>query len=197
MFGVEDAGRWSLLETDEAPGQLQTKSRHWHVLDEEQLERLIGIYLQRWGVIFRGVLERELFSPPWRVLLTALRKMELRGTIRGGRFVAGVGGEQFARLETVDVLRKFKKQVNSNKPRYYSLSAVDPLNLLNLIFPNRKLSRLSKNRVLYENGIPIAVLESGKVIFLKEIEAAQEWNLQQALIKKNFPARLRSYLGTH
>ena len=197
MFGVEDAGRWSLLETDEAPGQLQTKSRHWHVLDEEQLERLIGIYLQRWGVIFRGVLERELFSPPWRVLLTALRKMELRGTIRGGRFVAGVGGEQFARLETVDVLRKFKKQVNSNKPRYYSLSAVDPLNLLNLISPIRKLSRLSKNRVLYENGIPIAVLESGKVIFLKEIESAQEWNLQQALIKKNFPARLRSYLGTH
>ena len=197
MFGVEDAGRWSLLETDEAPGQLQKKSRHWHVLDEEQLERLIGIYLQRWGVIFRGVLERELFSPPWRVLLTALRKMELRGTIRGGRFVAGVGGEQFAHPETVDVLRKFKKQVNSNKPRYYSLSAVDPLNLLNLISSNRKLSRLSKNRVLYENGIPIAVLESGKVIFLKEIEAAQEWNLQQALIKKNFPARLRSYLGTH
>ncbi len=123
--------------------------------------------------------------------------MELRGTIRSGRFVAGVGGEQFPRPETVDVLRKFKKQVNSNKPRYYSLSAVDPLNLLNLISPNRKLSRLSKNRVLYENGIPIAVLESGKVIFLKEIEAAQEWNLQQALIKKNFPARLRSYLGTH
>ena len=197
MFGVEDAGRWSLLEKDEALGQPQTNSRHWDVLDEEQLERLIGIYLQRWGVIFRGVLERELFSPPWRVLLTALRKMELRGTIRGGRFVAGVGGEQFAHPETVDVLRKFKKQVNSNNPRYYSLSAVDPLNLLNLIFPNRKLSRLSKNRVLYENGIPIAVLESGKVIFLKEIEAAQEWNLQQALIKKNFPARLRSYLGTH
>ena len=197
MFGVEDAGRWSLLEKDEALGQPQTNSRHWDVLDEEQLERLIGIYLQRWGVIFRGVLERELFSPPWRVLLTALRKMELRGTIRGGRFVAGVGGEQFAHPETVDVLRKFKKQVNSNKPRYYSLSAVDPLNLLNLISSNRKLSRLSKNRVLYENGIPIAVLESGKVIFLKEIEAAQEWNLQQALIKKNFPARLRSYLGTH
>ncbi len=197
MFGVEDAGRWSLLETDKGLGQPQTNSRHWHVLDEEQLERLIGIYLQRWGVIFRGVLERELFSPPWRVLLTALRKMELRGTIRGGRFVAGVSGEQFAYPETVDVLRKFKKQVDSNKLRYFSLSAVDPLNLLNLILPNRKLSRLSKNRVLYENGIPIAVLESGKVIFLKETEAAQEWNLQQALIKKNFPARLRSYLGTH
>jgi ATP-dependent Lhr-like helicase len=74
----------------------------------------------------------------------------------------------------VDVLRKFKKQVDSNKLRYCSLSAVDPLNLLNLILPNRKLSRLSKNRVLYENGIPIAVLEPGKVNFLEETEAAQE-----------------------
>ena len=83
--------------------------------------------------------------------------MELRGTICGGRFAAGVGGEQFAQRETVDALRKFKKQVNSNKPRYYSLSAVDSLNLLNLISPNRKLSRLNKNRMLYEHGIPIAV----------------------------------------
>lgn len=130
-------------------------------------------------------------------MLTVLRKMELRGTIRGGRFVAGFGGEQFACPETVDVLGKFKTQVDSNKRRYYSLSAVDSLNLLNLILHNRKLSRLSKNRVLYENGIPIAGLESGKVNFLKETEAAQEWNLQQALIKKNFPARLQSYIGTH
>ena len=123
--------------------------------------------------------------------------MELRGTICGGRFAAGVDGEQFAQRETVDALRKFKKQVNSNKPRYYSLWAVDSLNLLNLISPNRKLSRLNKDGMLYEDGIPIVVLASGKVIFLKEIEVVQEWNLQQALIKKNFPARLRSYLGTH
>jgi hypothetical protein len=58
IFGVEDAGRWSLLETDEALGQPQTNNRQWHVLDEVQLERLNGIYLQRWEVIFRGVLER-------------------------------------------------------------------------------------------------------------------------------------------
>ena len=62
MVGLEDAGRWSLLETDEALGQPQTNSRHWHVLDEDQLERLIGICLLRWGVIFRGVLERVIFA---------------------------------------------------------------------------------------------------------------------------------------
>ena len=196
MFGVEDAGRWSLLETDNRQGLSTGNTRHWDVLDEDQLERLIGIYLQRWGVLFRGLLERELFAPPWRVLLAALRKMELRGTIRGGRFVAGVGGEQFAFPETVDALRKFKKRSDESKVNYYSLSAVDPLNLLNLILPNRKLSRLSKNRVLYENGIPIAVLESDKVSFLREVDANEQWNLQQALIKKNFPPRLRSYLGS-
>ena len=98
--------------------------------------------------------------------------------------------------ETVDALRKFKKRSDESKVNYYSLSAVDPLNLLNLLLPNRKLSRLSKNRVLYENGIPIAVLESDKVSFLREVDPAEQWNLQQALIKKNFPPRLRSYLGS-
>ncbi len=196
MFGVEDAGRWSLLDTAKASTNTDSTSRHWEVLDEVQLERLIGIYLQRWGVLFRSLLERELFTPPWRVLLTALRKMELRGTIRGGRFVSGVGGEQFAFPETVDVLRKFKNRTNSAKVNYYSISAVDPLNLLNLILPNRRLSRLGKNRVLYENGIPIAVLETDKVSFLQDVEPAAQWNLQQALIKKNFPPRLRSYLGS-
>ena len=62
-------------------------------------------------------------------------------------------------------LRKIKKQVNSNKPKYCNLTAVDPLNFLNLNFPNRQLARLSKNRALYENGIPIALLESSKVTF--------------------------------
>lgn len=93
-------------------------------------------------------------------------------------------------------MRKFRGRVDGKKRRYYSLSAVDPLNLLNLIQPNCKLSRLSKNRVLFENGIPIAVLGSGKVIFLGKTKAAEEWNLQQVLIKKSFPARLRSYLGS-
>lgn len=198
MFGVEDAGRWSLLETQKEKSSSPSNSRHWDTLDDEQLERLIGIYLQRWGVLFRGLLERELFAPPWRVLLRALRTMELRGTIRGGRFVAGVGGEQFAFPETVDALRKHSKRIETKqgKSRYHSLSAVDPLNLLNLILPNRKLSRVNKNRVLYEDGVPIAILESDKVRFLKEIDPADEWKLQQALIKKNFPPRLRSYLGS-
>ena len=205
MFGIEDAGRWSLLDTyQRATAKLETPietrkkiSYKWEALDDEQMERLISIYLQRWGVLIRSLLERESFAPPWRVLLMHLRKLELRGVLRGGRFVAGVGGEQFAFPETIDDLRKFKKKTptSSNKP-FYCLSATDPLNLLNLTLPNRKLPRLLKNRVLYQGGIPIAVLDSGEVHYLREVDAEQEWNTHQMLLKRNFPIRLRNYLGS-
>ena len=232
MFGVEEAGRWSLLETfaprpaDTADTDAMTTARTeteaentrrspatpaiirqprasrpnnsrsgWDVLDDDQLERLISIYLNRWGVLFRSIIERELLAPPWRVLLRALRRMELRGTVRGGRFIAGVGGEQFAFQEAVDGLRSMAKEVAAAKPRYHSLAASDPLNLLNLILPRRKLAKLLNNRVLFEDGIPIAVVESGEVKFLREVAPERQWALQQALVQKNFPPRLRSYLG--
>ena len=232
MFGVEEAGRWSLLETfaprpaDTAETEAMTTARTeteaentrrspatpaiirqprasrpnnsrsgWDVLDDDQLERLISIYLNRWGVLFSSIIERELLAPPWRVLLRALRRMELRGTVRGGRFIAGVGGEQFAFQEAVDGLRSMAKEVAAAKPRYHSLAASDPLNLLNLILPRRKLAKLLNNRVLFEDGIPIAVVESGEVKFLREVAPEKQWALQQALVQKNFPPRLRSYLG--
>ena len=155
-------------------------------------------YLNRWGVLFRGILEREMLAPPWRVLLRVLRRMELRGSVRGGRFVAGVGGEQFAFQESVDGLRKKAKSLQaegSNQPVYHSLAASDPLNLLNLIMPKRKLAKLLNNRVLFEDGIPIAVIDAGEVKFLRDVSPERKWALQQALVQKHFPPRLRSYLG--
>lgn len=195
MFGVEDAGRWSLLNTFERTGDSKP-SRHWEVLDEEQLERLVAIYLQRWGVLFRSLLDRESYAPPWRVLLRTLRRLELRGIIRGGRFVAGVGGEQFAYSETVDALRKANKVNKTAGPgNFYSLSATDPLNLLNLVLPNQKLSRLLTNRVLYRGGVPIAVLETGDVHFLRDVAEDKKWEYQQLLLKQKYPGKLKSYLG--
>ena len=196
MFGVEDAGRWSLLNTFQQVTEVENSSRHWQVLDETQLERLISIYLQRWGVLFRGIVDKEPLAPPWRILLSALRKLELRGTLRGGRFISGAGGEQFAYPETVDALRKFKRSRESaSHTSYFCLAANDPLNLLNLILPGRKLPRVSNNRVLYRGGIPVAVLESGEIHFLKKTDADQQWQQQQMLTRKVFPARLKSYLG--
>ncbi len=197
LFGVEDAGRWSLLQTFTPQTEPEKTSRHWDVLDEEQLERLASIYLQRWGVVCRSFIERESLAPPWRILLATLRKMELRGTVRGGRFIAGVGGEQFAYADTVDTLRKFKRdsEQRANVP-FYCLSACDPLNLVNLVQPGRKLARLLANRVLYRGGVPIAMLESGKVHFLREADTEEQWQWQQMLQQRQFPTRLRAYLGS-
>ena len=197
MFGVEDAGRWCLLETFQASEETASNSRAPDVLDENQLERLISVYLQRWGVLFRGLLEREILAPPWRVLLPVLRRMELRGVLRGGRFISGTGGEQFAFAETVDALRKFSRsRTNEAGAAYYSLAATDPLNLVNLLLPDRKLPRQSRNRVLYRHGVPVAVLESGTVRFLGKVEDDERWQLQQMLTRSSFPPRLKSYLGS-
>lgn len=201
MFGVEDAGRWSLLDTFEPTEQKAPSNRHWQVLDEAQLERLITVYLHRWGVLFRGILDKEMAAPPWRVLLAKLRRMELQGVLRGGRFIAGVGGEQFAFAETVDELRKFKRSREDSSEhkttQYFCVAATDPVNLINFILPGRKLPRLSKNRVLYRGGVPIAVMESGEVHYLKQTTAEEQWQWQQMLMKRVYPPRLRNYLGTH
>lgn len=201
MFGVEDAGRWSLLcplpaspaasaDSKSAPGQPVREE-----LDDGQLQRLIDIYLQRWGVLFRALVEREALAPPWRVLLTRLRRMELQGLLRGGRFIAGVGGEQFATPDTVDALRKFANSAQHSRADYYCVAATDPVNLLNLVEPRRKLPRLAGNRVLYRGGVPVAVLESGAVQFLRETEVEEQWRLGELLQQRSFPPRLRSYLG--
>jgi len=197
MFGVEDAGRWALIDRPQSAAD-ETASWAWSLLDEDQLERLVMIYLQRWGVVFRKLLDKETFAPPWRVLLRTLRTLELRGTIRGGRFVAGVSGEQFAFPATVDALRKRQKQSNDNDlaPVYHVVAATDPVNLLDLVLPATRLARLAKNRVLFQDAVPVAILASGQVHFLREVEPERQWKLQQLLLKRNFPPQLRSYLGT-
>ncbi len=195
IYGIEDAGRWSLL-TPVVP----TDSPQ--VLVEEQLDRLITIYLKRWGVITRKVLDREQNAPPWRQVLLKLRRMELRGDIRGGRFIAGVGGEQFALADTVTALRKQQKlwqeQQDSNltkEPQRFVLNATDPLNLLGTLLPEKRVPHLSGNRILFEDGLPVAVLEKDEVRHLRTGSNEQHWQVQQMLQRRYFPPRLRAYLG--
>ncbi|MXX07450.1 MAG: DEAD/DEAH box helicase [Gammaproteobacteria bacterium] len=188
-FGVEDAGRWSLLETFRQPsGPTPAKHRQqvWDALDEDQLQRLLDVYLDRWGVVCRSLIAREAMAPPWRVLLASLRKQELRGKLRGGRFVAGLQGEQFARTETVDELRKFGREQRPN--RHFVLTAADPVNLLHLLMPERSLPRLTRNRVLYRGGVPLAVLIAGEISFLGEVAAEDQWKLRQMIVSGAAPA---------
>ena len=135
------AGRWALLdETDqlqsgEAAGDAEAAHR------DSVVARFAAQMLDRWGVVFRDVLARETLAPTWRELLVALRRMEARGEIRGGRFVAGFVGEQFARPAAVELLRVVRRDEPLAQP--LAVAAADPLNLTGIILPGRRVSAIS------------------------------------------------------
>jgi ATP-dependent Lhr-like helicase len=142
-------GRWSIpsaginQDSDQNRGAKQAK-----------LAVICKSLLRRYGVVFRAVVQRETLLPPWRELLAYLRRMEDRGEVRGGRFVDGFSGEQFALPEALGLLRK---PVDSTlSPVFTVISACDPLNLGGLIIPGVKTPSLTGNRILLENGIPVA-----------------------------------------
>lgn len=124
------AGRWALLRrSQEAAGR------------EERLEHFARQLLLRWGVLLRDLLVRETLSPPWRDLLPILRRMEARGEIRGGRFVSGFTGEQYARPEALELLRAIRR--DPNRTPAVAVAAADPLNLSGIVLPGPRVSRLA------------------------------------------------------
>ncbi len=141
--------------------------------------------LRRWGVVFWRLLARE---APWRDLLACYRRLEARGEIRGGRFVAGVSGEQFAAPEAVGLLRGMR-----GRPRegaYLSLSAADPLNLLGILTAGPRLPALAGNRLLFRDAVPAATLAGGELRFLETLDPAAQWQARNALLRRQVPAAL-------
>ena len=135
------AGRWSLL-----PGTVATED------PDELAEAVAEQLLTRWGVVFRDLVARETFTVPWREVLWALRRMEARGTIRGGRFVTGFTGEQYAVPEAVDALRSVRRLGRSGET--VRVSAADPVNLLGIVLPGPRVPALPTNSVTYVDGAP-------------------------------------------
>ncbi len=172
-FGVEDAGRWALTRQAKA-GEIGQQAR----LDA--IEHAARILLLRYGVVFWRLLEREAgWLPPWRDLLRVYRRLEARGEIRGGRFVAGFSGEQFALPEAIGLLRETRRKKASGE--LISLSGADPLNLVGILTPGAKLPPLSGNRVLYRDGLPIATSAGGETHFFEELDPGAEWQARKAL----------------
>ncbi len=192
LFGMEHAGRWSRLPRREAPEQKPAQKPD-QKLESELVERVARVLLQRYGVVFRKLLEREGLNLPWRDLLRVLRRLEARGEIRGGRFVAGFSGEQFALTEAIGSLRSIRKSEPDGA--LISISAADPLNLLGIVLPGKRVTIIPSNRILYRDGVAIAVLEAGEVRFLTMLEKAEEWKARTALVRRVVPPRLRAYLG--
>jgi ATP-dependent Lhr-like helicase len=110
--------------------------------------------LYRYGVVVRELLAREPRAPRWRTLLALYRRMEARGEIRGGRFVGGLVGEQFALPEAVDTLRSVRRAPDDEP---VVVSAADPLNLVGILTPGARVSPLSNQVIAYANGVPIAI----------------------------------------
>ena len=133
------AGRWSLLP--EPPADCDPDD-----LAEAVAEQLAA----RWGVVFRDLLTRENLAVPWREVLWALRRMEARGTICGGRFVHGFSGEQFAHPDAVGLLREVRKRPRTGET--VTLSAADPLNLAGIVLPGPRIPAVSTNTVTYVDG---------------------------------------------
>jgi ATP-dependent Lhr-like helicase len=162
------------------------------VFDPETTEEVAWVLLKRYGVVFKRLLEREGMSIPWRVLLRVYHRLEARGEIRGGRFVAGISGEQFALPDAVGKLRSMRRQ--GVQDSLISVSAADPLNVVGIITPGNRITSHTGNRILYHDGVPLASLESGETKFLVELSRATEWKAKAALVRKATPPELRSYL---
>jgi ATP-dependent Lhr-like helicase len=121
-------------------------------------------------------------------MLMCLRRLEARGDVRGGRFVSGFSGEQFALPEAIGPLRDARRKPHANE--LVSLSGADPLNLVGVITPGARLAALTSNRVLYRDGVPVALYVGGEVKFLEELEAKEQWEAQNALLRRPVPAPL-------
>jgi len=172
---VETAGRWSLLVSER----------------NDDAEAVARTLLKRYGVVFRSMLQRESGLPPWRELVRAYRRLEARGEIRGGRFVAGFGGEQFAAPDAVGRLRAVRRMEALDE--LVVLSAADPLNLVGILTPQPRIASVYRNRVLLKDGVPIAALEGGEVRRLAE-SAFDDEHLKSLLARRSLRAALKPHL---
>jgi ATP-dependent Lhr-like helicase len=168
--GVESAGRWSLLSHPKQESE------------DEAVQIAAWTYLRRYGVVFKRVLAREGVTIPWRKLAMAYRRLEARGEIRGGRFVNGMSGEQFALPEAVSALRAARK--DGPKGQLLSISAADPLNLVGIVTPGERVPALRKNRIVFADGVPLAALEGGTVRQLGEFGQYTSYEVERALVRR-------------
>lgn len=162
--GMDDAGRWALVRKSGAGEEARTPA-----FDAEALEHIARVLLRRYGVVCWRLLAREAdWLPPWRDLLRVYHRLEARGEIRGGRFVAAVAGEQFALPEALGLLREVRKRPLTGE--MLAVSAVDPFNQLGTLLPGSRVPALAANRILFRDGLPVAVLAAGKPQWLVELD---------------------------
>jgi ATP-dependent helicase Lhr and Lhr-like helicase len=159
---------------------------------EAAVETLAWTLLRRYGVVFRRVLAREAASVPWRELARVYRRLEARGEIRGGRFVGGMSGEQFALPDAVERLRETRR--SGADERLITISAADPLNLTGVITPGDRIRLAAGNRIVYRNGVPVAAMEGDMLRKLAELDAPVAAEAAAAAAGRRVPV-ISGYVG--
>ncbi|MFN0198433.1 MAG: DEAD/DEAH box helicase [Planctomycetaceae bacterium] len=158
------AGRWSIwrrtLDSSTDLADRQSESLQY-------IEAWAGQLLRRWGVVFRDLLQREEGAPRWFELLQVYRRWEARGEIRGGRFIKGVAGEQFASAETVQLLRRCKETATDDD--WVVISAADPLNIVGIVTDHPRVPCTASNQSVYRNGQPVAAVFNGELTIFEDV----------------------------
>ncbi|HEX7679421.1 MAG TPA: ATP-dependent DNA helicase, partial [Thermoanaerobaculia bacterium] len=163
----ERAGRWALITND--------------IDHEEAVETQARALLKRYGVIFRRLLTREPNAAPWRELARIYRRLEARGEIRGGRFVTGMSGEQFALPDAVEKLREIRRTPPDG--HLTVISACDPLNLIGILTTTDRIRAIAGTRIAYRDGIAVSVMEGD---FLRPL-AEPDMEVAMALAGRRVP----------
>jgi ATP-dependent Lhr-like helicase len=172
-------GRWSPVRFE----------GHREVAIEMQAQALLA----RYGVVFRRLLARETNAVAWRGLNAVYRRLEARGEIRGGRFVSGMSGEQFALPQAVERLREVRNSKRDG--RLMTISAVDPLNLTGILTSGERVRAITSNRLVYRDGVALAAMEGDYVRPLTEIDPAVAGHLASALAGRRLPSVTSGFIG--
>ncbi len=176
LFGIEDAGRWTLTRRAASAAVSPMPA-------PEAIEHIARTLLRRYGVVGWRILERE--APglrPWRDLLRAYHRLEARGDIRGGRFVAGLSGEQFALPEAIAALRQMRRQAHDGV--LVGVSAMDPLNLVGTLLAGPKVPRQPGARFVLRDGVPLGALVAGKVELFVPLGPDDERDVRKLLLRE-------------
>jgi ATP-dependent helicase Lhr and Lhr-like helicase len=155
------------------------------------IEAFARVLLRRYGVVFRRVLEQESLRVSWFELIRVYRRLEAQGEIRGGHFIAGVSGEQYALPEAVGSLRAIRKL--AQKGDLIPISAADPLNLTGVLTPGLRVAAVSAHRVLLRDGVPTVALKAGQILPLAPGLVPLDHTTERALRIGSMPPALRQY----
>ena len=207
LASIEFAGRWSILrpQSDAPPAGADARIRrrpdrpsaHDPLSRQREEQRRLAmeayakVLLRRYGIVFRRLLDREPFGVSWYELGRVFRSWEARGQIRGGHFVSGVSGEQFALPEAIGLMRSIRKQ--APRDRLVSVSGADPLNLAGIVTPGGRVASVGANRVLFRDGLPVARLEAGEILSLATGTGPIDSTIERALRVGKMQPALRPY----